>query len=307
MSEETIYQSVHNPNNKLLTYNDLRRIFEKAEVIEFLNEKNFSIEKFNLANIQKAFVHISYSIDRQKKYLKGVVEKEDDGVIVENCVPIQNESQERLEWLGDGILQSIVAFYIWRRFPKKDEGFYTTTRSKLVKTKALGKFSEYLGLQEFVLINKYQEDVVNGRKDLSILEDCFEAFIGALFLETQSAMAYEFCNKMVLNIIEKTIDFPMLILVNENYKDLLNKYFHKKFMGSVPIYQDISVQESIALENGKQIKKRIYTSGVLDPEGKQIAVGISNKSKKDAEQIAAKEALKLYGHKVYDKINPFLF
>ena len=107
MSDDTqpVYQCLHNPLNRYITHNDLRKILQKAGVLEDITTP---IEEFNLKNFQRAFTHISYTVHRDRKQGKNVIEKEDVGVIPEKCIPIQEDSMERLEWLGDSIIQSVV-------------------------------------------------------------------------------------------------------------------------------------------------------------------------------------------------------
>lgn len=290
--DNIIYQELHNINNKFLTHEDLKSIFDKSNILDKFSELKLNIFNFDLKKFQKAFTHISYTDQRHKKQGKNVVEREDPNINLNLCVPIQDESMERLEWLGDSILQSVVAIYIWERFPNQDEGFYTKTRSKLVKTEALGKFGEYLGFNKLIIINKHMEDYCNGRNNPKHLEDCFEAFIGALFEETCLEFKYEIVTEFIINIIERVIDIPILIMYDSNYKDKLMRYYQKHFDGNFPTYSEIRVEE-ISQGNDEKVKKKIFTMGVNDIYGDTIATGTA-KSKKEAEQIAAKEACKIY-------------
>ena len=305
MSEEvqTVYQCLHNPTNKLITYNDLNKIFQKACILEDLLTGGENINSYNLENFQRAFTHISYTINRDKKQGKNVIEKEDDNVDPTKCVQIQNHSMERLEWLGDAIIQSVVGIYIWERFPNQDEGFYTIFRSKLVKTEALANLSMFLGFGEHLLISKYTEDYCSGRTNAKHLEDCFEAFIGALYEQTGKKFKYDIVQKFIINSIETKIDIPMLVMFNDNYKDILMRYYQSNFEGKFPTYGDVSVEE---ISQGPDLaKKKIYTSSVKNIYGNEIAFG-SAKSKKEAQQLAAKEACKMFGIRVSEGVNYYL-
>ncbi len=305
MSEEvqTVYQCLHNPTNKLITHDDLIKIFQKAGILEDLLASGENIQSFNLPNFQRAFTHISYTINRDKKQGKNVIEKEDEGVDPSKCVQIQKDSMERLEWLGDAIIQSVVGIYIWERFPGQDEGFYTIFRSKLVKTEALANLSVFLGFGNHLLISKHTEDYCNGRTNAKHLEDCFEAFIGALYEQTGRKFKYDIVQKFIINSIETKIDIPMLVMFNDNYKDILMRYYQFNFDGKFPTYGDVSVEE---ISQGPDLaKKKIYTASVKDIYGNEIAFG-SAKSKKEAQQLAAKEACKMFGLRVSDGINYYL-
>jgi len=305
MSEETqiVYQCLHNPTNRLITFKDLERIFQKAGILEDLINEKEDITKYDLKNFQRAFTHISYTVNRSDKQGKNVIEKEDDSVDATKCVQIQEDSMERLEWLGDAIIQSVVGTYIWKRFPGKDEGFYTISRSKLVKTEALANLSIFLEFGPLLLISKHTEDYCNGRTNAKHLEDCFEAFVGALYEQTEEKFKYDIVQKFIINSIESKIDIPILIMYNDNYKDILMRYYQFNFEGKFPTYGDISCEE---ISQGVDLpKKKIYTSSVKDIYGKDIAFGTA-KSKKEAQQLAAKEACKMFGIRVSDGVNYYL-
>ena len=300
-----VYQNLHNPANKYITHDDLKDIFQKANILEKFSEKSINIYNFRLDSFQKAFTHISYTDKRQKKQGKNVVETEAEDIDVNMCLPIQTGSGETLEWLGDSIIQSVVAIYLWKRCPGQDEGFYTKTRSKLVKTITLGKFGEYLEFDRHLLISKHLEDFNNGRKNPKHLEDCFEAFVGALYNETEKHFKYELVTDFIINIIERVIDMPMLIMYDDNFKDILMRYYQKMFNGKFPTYTEICVEEISQGESENAPKKKIFTIAVNDAEGEELTQGTA-KSKKEAQQIAAKEACKLYGLPITDNMNYFL-
>ena len=305
MSEEvqTVYQCLHNPTNRYLTHNDLKIIFQKAGILEELLSAGEVIEEYDLANFQKALTHISYTENRHKKQGKNVIETEEDGVDVKKCIPIQKHSMETLEWLGDAIIQSVVGIYVWERFPNQDEGFYTIFRSKLVKTEALAQLGGYLGFSPLLLVSKHAEDYCNGRSNAKHLEDAFEAFIGAFYEQTGKKHEYRFVKKLIINVIETKIDIPMLVMYNDNYKDILMRYYQSHFDGKYPIYGDVNMEEISQGED--KPKKKVYTASVKDIYGNDISFGKAE-SKKKAQQIAAKEACKMFGIRVSEGINYYL-
>ena len=135
------------------------------EFIQYILTKNGIKNKIgNLEIYQHAFVNISYSKNSKKnrKFIYSNNQNPNNIIIggsdsdndsdYENCLPIQKNSNERLEWLGDGILQSVVASYLWKKYPKQDEGFLTKTRSKLVKTEYLAKLAKFYGFEKYILI-----------------------------------------------------------------------------------------------------------------------------------------------------------
>lgn len=284
---------VFNENNNYLTEDNLRNIFELG---------NISVEKIDrqmLEVFQKAFIHKSYCLstyndeDRKKneKYYGTI-----DVNLAEykDCIPLQNSSNEVIEWLGDGIIQSVSAIYLFDRFKTQQEGFLTKIRSKLVKTESLSKLALALGFDKYLIISKHIDVLLTGRKNARILEDCFEAFIGSMmtyFSETSKKDAFDICYRFIVNVIEKTIDITELIMNDDNFKDRLMKYFQKKYDGKFPVYEQNPVIQSVD-KNGIVTKK--FSIYIKDINGKTIGQAIA-KSKKEAEQMAAKQALMFFG------------
>lgn len=122
-------------------------------------------------------------------------------------------SNERLEYLGDAILGAIVADYLFKKFPLKDEGFLTEMRSKIVSREQLNKLITKLGMERFIQVASD-----HGIAPKNLYGDAFEAFIGAMYLDR----GYELCRKVVINrIIKVHYDLDELISVKLNFKSLL--------------------------------------------------------------------------------------
>lgn len=278
---------LYNSSNILVTADFINGILKSNNINQTVND---------LSIWQKAFVHKSYSKNIKKKKNERYLDyNSDDSEIPEDILPLQEESNETLEWLGDGILQSIVALYLYKRFVGQDEGFLTKLRSKLVKTESLAQFSLYLGLDTYIIMSHHVEINCNGRKNSRILEDTFEAFIGAMMLDLgnqSSSFGYELCNKFIVNIIENAIDITELILHDDNYKDQLMRYCQKNYNGYFPKYKQQVIEEQQQNDNGIVIRK--FKMVVLDHNEKIIGTGVA-RSKKEAEQRAAKDALNRYG------------
>lgn len=274
--DEVIY-NVHNKNNKLL---------EKKFINDILKRFGFKHRVKDLDIWQRAFVHKSYSTNRKKKFKNEDFSLPDDGF---SYIPLQEKSSECLEWLGDGIIQSVTAQYLWKRYPRQDEGFLTKTRSKLVRTDALARLARYLKLQQFILLSTYMEEESNGRDNPKVLEDAFEAFIGAMVEDVgrDEFDGYKVCYEFIIKIFERVIDFSELIKRDDNYKDKLMRYCHQRFKGLNPSYENID----ITLDG----RNKIYTEIVRDIEDSDNVIGkASGRSKKEAQQAAAKMALEYY-------------
>ena len=193
-------------------------------------------------------------------------------------------SNERLEFLGDSVLNLVIGEYLFNRFPKEEEGFLTKVRAKMVNRNALSLIAEHLKLGELLILSSnVPKSLASSSK--SMLSDALEALIGAIYLDK----GIETCQK----VIQKNILEPALKngehLIDENYKSQLLEYAQAEKL-DIPVYQIVG-------EEGPHHDK-IFTAEVLI-EGKVLGEG-KGKSKKEAEQNAAKEALK----KVNSQQNP---
>jgi len=285
---------VFNESNIYITPEFLRK------TLEIGNINIDKIDKHMLEIFQKAFIHKSYStssyvddelIKKNEKYNGTLDVNKDD---YKHCIQLQDISNEVIEWLGDSVIQSVSAIYLYERFKTQKEGFLTKIRSKLVKTESLSKLSLALGFDKYIMISKQIEVMSNGRKNNPILEDCFEAFIGCMmnyFGSTSKKEGFDKCYIFIISTIEKFIDLTELIIVDDNFKDQLMRYFHKKYEGGLPTYEAKDIIQTMG-HNGIINKKfHMYVKNI---NGKIIGEGIS-KSKKEAEQLAAKQALMYFG------------
>jgi len=218
------------------------------------------------------------------------------------CVELQPDSNERLEFLGDSVIGAIISSYLFHRYPKQREGFLTKLKTKLVRTNMLAKFSMHIGLDKHVLISKHIEDMCHGRINEKILEDTFEAFIGAFYEDifrndlTHIGIATQMCADFIIRLMEETTDFRPLISINDNYKELLLQLYHKTWDGIHPEYEEISAEGPTNF--------RIYTMGVRHPITKELIGQGKDRKKTVAEQTASKEALAYFEkHPPIPKLN----
>lgn len=192
-----------------------------------------------------------------------------------DCLDLFDDSYERLEHLGDSVLGSVVATYLITRFPEEQEGFLTDLKKEIVCNEMLGQLSQKIGLDAFYIISRHNEDICAGRTNLKKLGDIFEAFIGALWIDSEYdfKMVYAF----IVAMIEAYIDIPKILMNNRNFKEQIQKVYQAAFH-TTPTYTMLS------LENG------IYTMAIVDGSGSQLGIGKAS-TKKQAEQWAAREAL----------------
>jgi len=267
----------YNDINKFITHKDVNTILKKNGINEKITHLDF---------YQLAFIHKSYCKDDNTKDNVFVRQtKNIDGVEV---MELQNRSYERLEYLGDTYLATVVATYLYKRF-EQEEGFLTRMRTRLVNGDTVALFSRVLKLPQFVVISKHIEENCNGRNNKKILEDVFEAFIGAIIEDfgdpSEGGKGYEIACTLITNIIENNIDFAELVLNDTNFKDQLLRHCQHNYTGTrkpYPTYKEISVDGPTY--------NRIFTMAVYDPLGQQIGTG-TGKCKKKAEQLASKDAL----------------
>lgn len=182
-------------------------------------------------------------------------------------------NNERLEFLGDAILGSIIADFLYNRFPQEDEGFLTKTRSKLVNRTFLTNLTFDMGLNVFINSNTTKHI------DKShIYGDALEAFIGAIYLDKDYQTTKFFVTKKILS---QFVDLNEIEQNDSNFKSQLIEWSQKN-------KKEISFETTEdSTENSKQPKFR----AVVKINNKQIGKGTGT-SKKEAHQEAAKESLK---------------
>ncbi len=179
-------------------------------------------------------------------------------------------SNERLEYLGDAVLGSCVADFLFKKFPYKEEGFLTEIRSRIVSRQNLNTLSRKLGIDKLVQTSRENQMV-----GTSILGDAFEAFIGALYLDK----GYRFTGKVVVQIIQNHLDLDDLVSREVNFKSKLIEWAQKEKC-------ELEFELAGETENHKRVK--IYQVNLLIDK-KLVAQG-SDFSIKKAEQNAAAQA-----------------
>jgi len=183
--------------------------------------------------------------------------------------PVNNE---RLEYLGDAVLGAIVAEYLYNRFPRKDEGFLTQMRSRIVNRSFLTQLTFKLGLNRFINSN------TNSVNDSShIYGDVFEAFIGAIYLDTGYQGAKHFMLKKVLS---RHVDIEQLERSDNNYKSQLIEWGQK-------YKRDVDFDTHENRESGHQ---NLPFISIIRIDGQIVGKG-EGYSKKEAQQNSACKAL----------------
>jgi dsRNA-specific ribonuclease len=265
-------QHVLNEKNKYIDINFITNTLENYG----LKHKVKNLNNFQLAMIHKSYLKSIQLNEKTIKLMKDVPPL--DNKIKKTTLPLQENSYESLEFLGDAVIHLILAHYLYARFENKDPGFLTVLRTKIEKGETLNKLSRKIGLHEYAIFARNIE-LAGGRvNNVNIMEDIFEAFMGALSLET----SFENCKLFLINLIDTTIDFADMINTEDNYKEMLMQYYHKLGFKTTPTYK--------LLETIEEKPKKKFTMGAYDPDNKLIGTGTAL-SKVAAAQIAAKNAL----------------
>jgi len=252
---------------KKMNYDDIIQTEEGLLIFNPYNFLNVEIKKENIENIlvnyglppiinnielyKRAFIHRSYTkkpiLENEKQKIK-IVEKP------ENCLQLNSKSNERLEFLGDGLLELVTKYYLYRRFPKENEGFMTEKKIKIVKNEAIGKIAYEMGLHKWFILSRNAEEKKT-RTNLKKLGCLFESFIGALFLDfnkiivkdqedwfknlfVSSGIGFQMVQKFIENVFESHIDWIQLLNINDNYKNILQVKIQKEFK-ITPHYYEI--------------------------------------------------------------------
>lgn len=180
-----------------------------------------------------------------------------------------NESFETLEFMGDSVLGFVITKFLFDRYEEKQEGFLTKARTKLVRSETLAAIAHKLGLHDLVLMD--EKGMRNGwNSNPKILEDVFEALVGAIYLDLGLAHAKQF----ILRIYENPEFVNMhSIMVDDNYKDHLMRYCQTNNL-PLPDYRVFSHDNGLFTID-------VFVDNIFLGRG-------SAKSKKQAEQYAAR-------------------
>lgn len=192
-----------------------------------------------------------------------------------NEAKLKVPSNERLEFLGDSILSFVVSNYLFTKYPEFNEGTLTNLRSLMVNTKSLSKTAQELNMGRLLKLSKGEEES-KGRENATLLENSFEAYVGALFLDQGMPAVINFLQNSLFPKIQLLVDKKAF----KDPKSLLQEKVQAEKQNS-PIYK---VLGETGPAHAKTFKVGVYVNRKLLAEG-------SGKSKQTAEESAAKTAL----------------
>lgn len=255
-------------SNTHLPYNAKNVVISKQELEAILKVGDVAIGDIDI--YRGAFVHRSYCTRKNENVHNGNLNRPP------NCLPLQDESNERLEFLGDAVLSLVVAGYLFERFPDENEGFLTKMRTKLVNGVMLAHLSDLIGLGKYVILSQQIEEG-EGRTNKNILEDCFEALIGAIYMDA----GFDAAKRWIIRFIETELDFAELITGHDNFKDMMIKHFQRAY-GWIPRLVDLKRSGNLHQVCAKDASDNVISKGKGD-------------SKKAAEMDCARNLLVTHG------------
>lgn len=192
--------------------------------------------------------------------------------VAQNVKKGVKNSNERLEFLGDAVLGSVVAEVLFKLYPYEDEGFLTELRSKIVNRVNLNQLARKLGFEQLI---QYDNRMVNSTRQGSLLGDAFEALIGAIYLDK----GYDFTRNFLVNhIIKSHIDIHRLEQTETNFKSKLIEWCQRH--GKDITFELIENQDG---ESNKLFTVQASIDGEIMGQGKEF-------NKKNAEKLAAEKA-----------------
>lgn len=229
---------------------------KNIKIENFLGELNrrYDLKIENSQIYKRAFAHSSYTNEKNiEKYL----------------------NYERLEFLGDAVLELVTSEFLYKKFPTLPEGDLTKLRASIVCEPTLVKIAKELNIHNYIYLGKGEEKT-GGRERPALLADIFESFIGALYLEKGVETVKEFLNA-TLYLTVKDYNYNSFI----DYKTILQEYISKEKLGDI----NYKVLDSTGPSHSKMFYSAVYINNEIFGNG-------TSKTKKESEQLAAKEALK---------------
>ncbi|NLK73161.1 MAG: ribonuclease III [Clostridiales bacterium] len=223
------------------------------ELYRFMEIIKYDFKDSELLN--KALTHSSYINEKKKSY---------------------KDNNERLEFLGDAILDAVISEYLYNKLKTCEEGELTRMRASIVCESSLAECGAKLHLGEFFLLGKGEENT-GGRNRNSLLADTLEALFGAVYLDG----GWDIARKFILEKLRDTIDDAVHGKLYSDYKTRLQEIIQGQ--------SDLAIQYETVKEEGPDHNKTFYVNVSIGNEIKGSGCG---RNKKEAEQNAAKAALK---------------
>lgn len=221
-------------------------------------EKNVNVTFKDKALLKQAFTHRSFLNENRG---------------------LKMEHNERLEFLGDAVLELIVTDYLFHKYPKKPEGELTSYRSSLVNSTTLAEVSTKLKMNDYLLLSHGEAKDI-GRARTYILANTFEAFLGAVYLDQGYDAAKEFVSRYIFDLIDTIIENGAWIDAKSRFQEMSQEY-----QGITPAYKTV---KEVGPDHDKHFTVGVYL-------GTELVTTGDGRSKQEAEQNAAKKGLETKG------------
>ena len=227
-----------------------------------------------MLNIEKLELRIGYTFKNKKLANMALTHKSYAHDKGDSNLDAYNE---RIEFLGDAILEHIISKYLYNKLPDEKEGMLTKRRARIVCEKSLCTVVKEYNLEECLKVGRCELKIKNSKKD-AMLADMFEAILGAIYLDA----GFDVAEKICLELLEKTIEDEINnVTENKDYKTRLQEEVQKE--------KNKDIKYELVKEEGPAHDKVFYVEVYVN----NIKMGEGNgKSKKEAQQKAAEEALK---------------
>ncbi len=239
------------------------------DYVQYIYQINFGQNKYFYKIIKRVFGLYPHNIELYKLAL---IHKS-ASIVLEDGTQMNNE---RLEYLGDAVIEAVTSDMLYVEFPYEDEGFLTKMRSKIVSRSSLNSISQQMGLDSYIISHS---NLSSKRKHLG--GDAFEAMIGAIYLDK----GFDFTNRLLINsIYKKYIDIEKVQQIETDFKSRMIEWCQKN-----------KISLTISSKQGEHFTDRspqFVSVFVVDGEEKGYGVG---SSKKEAEQRAANNSAKALG------------
>ena len=255
-------QPPYNPSNRVVELKDVQAIFSRFGLPGQVR---------NLNLYRRAFVHRSYTRDHYRH---------NEGVLGSSpppgCLKLMRKSNERLEFMGDGVLECFTKYYLYRRFPKEDEGFMTEKKIAIVKNEHLGKLAIAMNLHKWLVVSSAEEEA-NARGNVKKLGCLFEAFLGAVFLDFNgmeiddsagmfrhffhTGPGYEMAAVFLTGVFNTIVNWNAILHSIDNYKNILQLMVQKRWK-TLPMY--ITLRSDPSFEIGVFVRLGANDQ-ILDP------------------------------------------
>lgn len=234
---------------RLDPFNPANREITRDQAQRLLNAYGASMDIYNPALYVRAFVHTSYVRRPAHVYAQNNVQL---AACPAGCAELYTKSNEQLEFLGDGVLELIAKFYLYKRFPKSDEGFKSDMKMQLVKNATIGRIAKEMGLDQWLMLSAHAEKQ-HVRQNPAKLGCLFEALVGAIFLDFnrvpvedtagwfeqfKCGPGFQVAQLFVERVFDRHVDWTELLTHTSNHKRPLQELLQCEFR-TVPTMEPV--------------------------------------------------------------------